>query len=127
MTKRGWLHVDDPILVGRRLKKARLNAGLSQRELAFEGCTAVYICRIESGDRVPSLQVLRELARRLKVDEEDLAGTKTAADQAREERYKTYVAPLESLPDEVLEVVTSLCQWLDRDAETDPSGSLRQM
>ena len=56
-----------------RLKEARLAAGLSQRELSFPGCTAVYICRIERGDRVPSLQVLRELARRLGVDEDYLA------------------------------------------------------
>ena len=62
MSKRGWPHVDDPVSVGRRLKDARLAVGMSQRELAFQGCTAVYICRIERGDRVPSLQVLRELA-----------------------------------------------------------------
>jgi tetratricopeptide (TPR) repeat protein len=46
---------------------------MSQRELSFPGCTAVYVCRIERGDRVPSLQVLRELARRVAVDEEFLA------------------------------------------------------
>lgn len=73
MSKRGWPHVDDPHAVGRRLKEARQRAGKSQRELAFPGCTAVYICRIERGDRVPSLQVLRELARRLGVDEDWLA------------------------------------------------------
>jgi tetratricopeptide (TPR) repeat protein len=73
MSKRGWPHVDDPVSVGRRLKDARLATGMSQRELSFPGCTAVYICRIERGDRVPSLQVLRELARRVGVSEEYLA------------------------------------------------------
>src|SRR5436305_10197699 len=73
MSKRGWPHVDTPEAVGRRLKEARLAAGMSQRELSFPGCTAVYICRIERGDRVPSLQVLRELARRLGVSEGHLA------------------------------------------------------
>src|SRR5215831_12693977 len=73
MSKRGWPHVDSPQAVGMRLKEARLAAGLSQRELAFPGCTAVYICRIERGDRVPSLQVLRELARRVGVEEDFLA------------------------------------------------------
>jgi tetratricopeptide (TPR) repeat protein len=73
MSKRGWSHVDDPIAVGTRLKDARLAAGMSQRALSFPGCTAVYICRIERGDRVPSLQVLRELARRVGVSEEYLA------------------------------------------------------
>jgi tetratricopeptide (TPR) repeat protein len=73
MSKRGWPHVDTPEDVGKRLKEARLAAGMSQRELSFPGCTAVYICRIEKGDRVPSLQLLRELARRLGVDENYLA------------------------------------------------------
>ena len=73
MSKRGWPHVDSPAGVGKRLKESRLAAGLSQRELSFPGCTAVYICRIERGDRVPSLQVLRQLSRRVGVDEEWLA------------------------------------------------------
>ncbi len=74
MPKRsGKPHVDDPKEVGRRLKEARQRAGMSQRQLAFPGCTAVYICRIEQGHRVPSLQVIRELARRLAVDEDWLA------------------------------------------------------
>ena len=81
MSKRGWPHVDDPSAVGTRLKEARLAAGLSQRELSFQGCTAVYICRIERGDRVPSLQVLRELARRVGVEEDYLA---TGSSQASE-------------------------------------------
>lgn len=77
MSKKRWRHVDSPQAVGRRLKEARTAAGMSQRELSFPGCTAVYICRIERGDRVPSLQLLRELARRLGVDEDYLAtGTK---------------------------------------------------
>jgi tetratricopeptide (TPR) repeat protein len=46
---------------------------MSQRALAFPGCSAAYIARIESGDRRPSLQVVRELARRLGVDEDYLA------------------------------------------------------
>ena len=81
MSKRGWPHVDDPVSVGKRLKDARLAAAMSQRELAFQGCTAVYICRIERGDRVPSLQVLRELARRVGVSEEYLAMGSEASDE----------------------------------------------
>ena len=81
MSKRGWPHVDDPVSVGRRLKDARLAAGMSQRELSFPGCTAVYICRIERGDRVPSLQVLRELARRVGITEEYLAMGSEALDE----------------------------------------------
>jgi tetratricopeptide (TPR) repeat protein len=82
MSKRGWPHVDDPSAVGSRLKEARLAAGLSQRELSFQGCTAVYICRIERGDRVPSLQVLRELARRIGVEEDYLATGSSRASES---------------------------------------------
>jgi tetratricopeptide (TPR) repeat protein len=66
-------HVDDPLLVGERLKQARLAAGYSQRALAFPGCTAAYISRIEAGERVPSLQLIHEFARRLRVAPQYLA------------------------------------------------------
>jgi tetratricopeptide (TPR) repeat protein len=66
-------HVDDPAAVGFRLKEARERAGLSQRQLSFPGCSPAYISRIESGDRIPSLQLLRELGRRLGVSEDFLA------------------------------------------------------
>jgi transcriptional regulator with XRE-family HTH domain len=66
-------HVDDPAAVGRRLKDARTSAGLSQRRLSFPGCSAAYISRLEAGDRVPSLQLLRKLAAKLGVDDEYLA------------------------------------------------------
>jgi len=73
MSKQKWPHIDDPVALGKRLREAREQKGLSQRDLAFPGCTAVYICRIEHGDRVPSLQVIVELARRLYVSKEYLA------------------------------------------------------
>jgi transcriptional regulator with XRE-family HTH domain len=66
-------HVDDPAAVGRRLKEARLAAGLSQRQLSFPGCSAAYISRLEAGDRVPSLQLLRKIAAKLGADEDYLA------------------------------------------------------
>lgn len=73
-------HVDDPHAVGERLRDARMAAGLSQRGLAFPGCSAAYISRLEAGDRVPSLQLLRKLAIKLGVDEGFLA-TGTAAER----------------------------------------------
>ncbi|HEX4930909.1 MAG TPA: tetratricopeptide repeat protein [Gaiellaceae bacterium] len=66
-------HVDDPAAAGQRLKEARLAAGLSQRQLAFTGCSAAYLSRLEAGQRVASLQLLRKIAARLGVDEEFLA------------------------------------------------------
>src|SRR3954449_2630858 len=60
-------HIDSPREGGRRLKAARERAGLSQRQLAFPGCTAAYISRLEAGARVPSLQMINQLALRLDV------------------------------------------------------------
>jgi tetratricopeptide (TPR) repeat protein len=71
--RRPSTHVDDPVAVGQRLRAAREAAGLTQRELSFEGCTAAYVSRIEAGARVPSLQILHEFARRLGVRPEYLA------------------------------------------------------
>ncbi|HXV57012.1 MAG TPA: tetratricopeptide repeat protein [Gaiellaceae bacterium] len=73
MPRQKSTHVDDPHAVGLRLRAAREKAGLSQRQLAFPGCSPAYISRIESGDRIPSLQLLRELGRRLGVTEDWLA------------------------------------------------------
>jgi tetratricopeptide (TPR) repeat protein len=66
-------HIDNPAAVGRRLRQTRVDAGLSQRALAFPGCTPAYISRIEAGQRIPSLQLLREMATRIGVDVEYLA------------------------------------------------------
>lgn len=66
-------HIDSPKEVGRRLKEARTRAGLSQRQLAFPGCTAAYISRLEAGARVPSLQMVNQLAARLEVSGQWLA------------------------------------------------------
>jgi tetratricopeptide (TPR) repeat protein len=66
-------HVDNADGVAARLRAARRDAGLSQTELAFPGCSSGYISRLEAGERTPSLQVVRELARRLGVSEDWLA------------------------------------------------------
>jgi tetratricopeptide (TPR) repeat protein len=81
--RRKSTHVDDPHEVGRRLRDARERAGLSQRQLSFPGCSPAYISRIEAGDRIPSLQLLREMGRRLGVSEDYLAtGTERGDDSA---------------------------------------------
>jgi tetratricopeptide (TPR) repeat protein len=78
--RRPSTHVDDPAAVGQRLREARQAAGLTQRELSFDGCTAAYVSRIEAGARVPSLQILREFAKRLDVTADYLA-TGTSAEE----------------------------------------------
>ena len=54
------------------MRRLRLERGLSQRELSSPGVSYAYISRIESGQRVPSLQAIRLLARRLGVTAEYL-------------------------------------------------------
>jgi tetratricopeptide (TPR) repeat protein len=41
--------------------------------VAFPGCSAAYVSRVEAGQRIPSLQVLRELGKRLGVSADYLA------------------------------------------------------
>jgi tetratricopeptide (TPR) repeat protein len=78
-------HIDSPRDVGLRLKSARERAGLSQRQLSFPGCTAAYISRLEAGARVPSLQMINQLALRLEVSGQWLAtGVETAAAEPSE-------------------------------------------
>ena len=105
-------HVDDPAAVGRRLRDARIAAGLSQRKLSFPGCSAAYISRLEAGERVPSLQLLRKLAQKLNSDEQYLA---------------TGVERIEQAPPEVVdaEVERRLAGRGDaRPEETRPPGGL---
>ena len=89
MTRARIPHVDDPAKVGKRLAAARNAAGLSQRDIAFPGCSAAYISRIERGERTPSLQVLRQLAERCGVSESHLAwGRETGLDATVSERVR---------------------------------------
>ncbi len=82
-------HYDDPLAVGKRLHAAREAAGISQRELAFPGCSAAYISRIERGERIPSLQVMRELARRTGITESELAYGKESLDAEVSQALRT--------------------------------------
>ncbi len=58
--------------IGARLRRLRLERGLSQREIASKGVSFTYISRIESGQRQPSVKALRMLAARIGVSAEFL-------------------------------------------------------
>src|SRR5918999_888109 len=58
--------------VGARLKRLRLQRGLSQRDLSSPGVSYAYISRIEAGARTPSVKALRKLAQKLGVTVEYL-------------------------------------------------------
>src|SRR3954462_9307664 len=73
--------------VGARLKRLRLQLGLSQRDLSSQGVSYAYISRIEAGARRPSVKALRKLAQKLGVSAEDLeTGSAVRAGAARELR-----------------------------------------
>ena len=85
-------HIDDPKRFGQRLKSARLEAGMSQGQLSFPGCTTAYISRLESGGRVASLQLVNELAVRLNVSPQWLATGVEALESASPEILDAEVA-----------------------------------
>jgi transcriptional regulator with XRE-family HTH domain len=58
--------------IGARLKRLRLERGLSQRQLAGPGVSYAYISRIEADTRTPSVKALRVLAPKLGVSVEYL-------------------------------------------------------
>lgn len=58
--------------IGARLKRLRLQRGLSQRDLSSPGVSYAYISRIEAGARTPSVKALRKLAQKLQVSVEYL-------------------------------------------------------
>src|SRR5437773_5367702 len=58
--------------IGVRLKRLRLERGLSQRDLSSPGVSYAYISRIEAGARTPSVKALRKLAEKLGVSVEYL-------------------------------------------------------
>src|SRR3954465_2930084 len=78
-------HIDSPRAVVPRRRAPRGRAAPSQRQLAFPGCTAAYISRLEAGARVPSLQMVIPLAPRLDVSGRGLAtGVDTATAEPTE-------------------------------------------
>jgi tetratricopeptide (TPR) repeat protein len=73
--------------IGARVRRLRLERGLSQRELAEPGVSYAYVSRIEAGERRPSLKALRILARKLGVSLEHLeTGAPLSSAHARELR-----------------------------------------
>ena len=62
----------DPAVLGRRLRNARVAAGLTQTEAAGGHASTAYISRIEAGQRRPDLKLLGHLAERLGTTVEEL-------------------------------------------------------
>lgn len=63
--------IDLPIL-GRRIKSARLRAGLTQAQVAGDALSVGYVSRIESGQRRPDPELLQSIADALRVSVDEL-------------------------------------------------------
>lgn len=73
--------------IGERLRRLRVERGMSQRQLATPGASYAYISRVEAGTRRPSVRTIRMLARRLGVAPEYLeTGEEVNAQDDRELR-----------------------------------------
>jgi transcriptional regulator with XRE-family HTH domain len=72
--------VSDERHFGKRLREARLGAGLSQSDLEdISGIPKARLSRYENGHVEPSIQTLNRLARALNVSEASLLGDERAA------------------------------------------------
>ena len=58
--------------IGGRIKRLRLERGLSQRDLSAPGISYAYLSRIEGDARTPSVKALRKIAGKLGVTVEHL-------------------------------------------------------
>lgn len=68
--------------IGQRIRKLRIEAGMTQQEVAEPRYTAAYISTIESGRRMPSRTALAHLAERLDVDPDELLSGRSPARRA---------------------------------------------
>lgn len=73
----------DPAVLGRRIKNARVAAGMTQAQVAAEEVTTAYISRIEDGQRRPEAHLLERMAARMNTTLEELLSGMTR-DQALE-------------------------------------------
>ncbi len=65
----------DPTELGRRIRNARVAAGLTQARLAADDVSTAYISRIETGQRRPEASLLEKLAGRLGISLKELLVT----------------------------------------------------
>ncbi|MFI1371799.1 helix-turn-helix domain-containing protein [Streptomyces longwoodensis] len=100
---------------GRRLKRLRLERGLSQAGLVGEGMSTGYLSRLESGDRRPTERATAYLAERLGVDASVLTGPPP-------QRPLTYeLAVASSAPSGTCDLA-ALGRVVDEDAGDDPAA-----
>jgi transcriptional regulator with XRE-family HTH domain len=110
--------------VGGRLRRLRLEQGLSQRDLSSPGITYAYISRIEAGARTPSVKALRMLAKKLGVTPEFLeTGSELDASALRELRLAEQELRLRLEGEADLAVVVDVLR--DAEAHADEAAATR--
>jgi transcriptional regulator with XRE-family HTH domain len=80
--------------IGVRVRELRKARGLSQQALAGDGISAGYVSLIESGKRVPSREVIAQLASRLGVRPEELADEPASPSESESARIEVNFARL---------------------------------
>lgn len=73
----------DPVVLGKRLRLARLGAGLTQEAVVSGAVSAAYLSRIEAGQRRPEFALLTRMADRIGVPLEDLLNDPVDEDAQR--------------------------------------------
>ena len=82
----------NPLSLAEKLKELRTQAGLTQRELAQEvGVTSGFVAQIETGDRIPSLDVLLRLANALRLKRPQQEELMAFYEQAQQEKLQRVV------------------------------------
>jgi tetratricopeptide (TPR) repeat protein len=110
--------------IGVRLRRLRIERGLSQRALSSPGVSYAYISRIEGGMRQPSVKALRMLARKLGVSPEYLESGSDLRDSDRRELELTEAELLLRLGNDQEAVEKALTSIL---AGADSAGDLHSV
>jgi transcriptional regulator with XRE-family HTH domain len=112
--------------IGERIRRLRLERGLSLRAAACSGVSAAYIHRLEHGDRQPSIKALRVLAAKLGTSVEYLE-TGRDADTARQRELRIAGLELElRLSDDTEAVETALRELLLDALDSDDTCAARR-
>jgi transcriptional regulator with XRE-family HTH domain len=71
---------------GQRIRRLRLQRGLTQNDLSALGVTDAYVCAVETGTRIPSLFTMRVMAAKLGVLPEylEMGRSETTTDRLAE-------------------------------------------
>jgi transcriptional regulator with XRE-family HTH domain len=114
--------------IGQRIRRLRLERGLSLRDLATAGVSFTYLSRLENETRTPSIQVIRALARQMRVSPEYL---ETGRELSTREQLELMLADaelkmrLDPLDHAVEELLRGLVDEADRAVETDLAAKAR--